>query len=119
MMMNQAAVTLDEILAIPGNRAVFAALAKLMAEEKAIAFVGAGASAGMYPLWGKFIELLADHAVEKGKAAEKDAARWKADKTSSPQQRVNNIVRRLGEPLYRRFLKETFGPQRGADGKRY
>jgi SIR2-like domain len=119
MMTNQTPFTLDEILAIPGNRAVFAALAKLMAEEKAIAFVGAGASAGMYPLWGKFIELLADHAVEKGKAAEKDAARWKADKTSSPQQRVNNIVRRLSEPLYRHFLKETFGPQRGADGKRY
>lgn len=112
-------ITLDDILAIPGNRRVFDALTKLMAEEKAIAFAGAGASAGMYPLWGRFIEMLADHAVEEGKAAEKDATRWKADKTASPQQRVNNIIRKLGEPPYRRFLKATFGPQRGDDGKRY
>jgi len=84
-MTDQAIITLDEILAIPGNRAVFDALTKLMTEEKAIAFIGAGTSAGMYPLWGSFIEMLADHAVEEGKATEKDAARWKADKTASPQ----------------------------------
>jgi hypothetical protein len=115
--------TLDDILAITGNRAVFEALTKLMAADKptdrAIAFVGAGASAGMYPLWGRFIEMLADHAVAEGKAEAKDATRWKADKTSSPQQRVNNILRRLGEPSYRSFLKTTFGPRTGDDGKRY
>ena len=85
---------LNEILGLPGNRRIFNSLAKLLREQKAIAFVGAGTSAGMYPLWGKFIELLADHAVAEGKAEAKDAARWKADRTSTPQQRVNVILRK-------------------------
>ena len=55
--------TIDDVLAVAGNRPVFEALVSILEARKAIAFVGAGASAGMYPLWGKFIELLADHAV--------------------------------------------------------
>lgn len=110
---------LDEILAIPGNRPVFEDLQKLLAEKKAIAFVGAGASAGMYPLWGEFIGKLADFAVEKSKAEPKDCDRWKADRTSTPQQRVNTILRKLGEDYYRQFLRETFAPRYGGDGKRY
>jgi hypothetical protein len=76
----------------------------------------------MYPLWGKFIELLADHAVAEGEAEEKDAKRWKADTTSTPQQRVQrhpSKVGELGEPLYRNFLRATFGPRKGPDGRRY
>jgi SIR2-like domain len=110
---------LDEILEIPGNRSVFEDLQKLLAEKKAIAFVGAGASAGMYPLWGEFIGKLADFAVEKSKAEPKDRDRWKADRTSTPQQRVNTILRKLGEDYYRQFLRETFAPRYGGDGKRY
>jgi hypothetical protein len=111
-------ITLADILQIPGNEAVFNKLKQLLQNEKAVAFVGAGASAGLYPLWGKFIELLADHAVHEGKAGPKDAKRWKADTTCTPQQRVNTILRKLGEPLYREFLRNTFGPTR-SDGKRY
>jgi hypothetical protein len=109
----------DEILAIPGNRPVFEALTAALRNEEAIAFVGAGASAGMYPLWAKFIELLADHAVAEGKAEPQDAARWKADTTSTPQQRVSVILRRLGDDRYYRFVKDTFGPRMGPDGRRY
>jgi hypothetical protein len=112
-------LTRDEILSIPGNRPVFDALTSALSDHEAIAFVGAGASAGMYPLWGEFIELLADHAVAEGKAEPKDAARWKADTTSTPQQRVNVILRRLGEPRYRNFLKDTFSPRRDPEGRRY
>ncbi len=110
---------LNEILDLPGNRRVFDALAGLLRAEQAIAFLGAGASAGMYPLWSQFIDQLADHAAAEGKAEARDAARWKADKTSSPQQRVNVIVRRLGEDKYRNFLKATFGPRYHSEGKRY
>ncbi|HEY0838345.1 MAG TPA: SIR2 family protein [Azospirillum sp.] len=113
------ASSLDDILAIRGNRAAFDALVGTMAEGKAVAFVGAGASAGLYPLWDAFIDQLADHAVTVGKAESKDAARWKADRTSTPQQRVNTILRKLGEPAYRNFLRETFRDKPGADGKRY
>ena len=110
---------LNEILEIPGNRPVFDDLQRLLADKKAIAFVGAGASAGMYPLWGEFIGQLADYAVDKGKAEPKDRDRWKADRTSTPQQRVNTILRKLGDDHYRQFLRETFAPRRAADGKRY
>lgn len=65
-------LTRDEILSIHGNRPVFDVLTAALRDGEAIAFVGAGASAGMYPLWGKFIELLADHTVVKGKAELKD-----------------------------------------------
>ncbi|MHC1788674.1 SIR2 family protein [Solidesulfovibrio sp.] len=84
--------------------------------RKPIAFVGAGASAGLYPLWGRFIEDLADHAVAAGKAEPGDAARWKKDTVSSPQRRVDTIVRKLEEGGYRAFLKTVFGPRRGSDG---
>jgi hypothetical protein len=111
--------TTENVLAVAGNRPVFETLISILEVGKAIAFVGAGASAGMYPLWGRFIELLADHAVAEGKAEERDAKRWKADTTSTPQQRVNTILRKLGEPLYRSFLRTTFGPRKGPDGRRY
>lgn len=118
-MTEQTNLTRDEILSLPGNRPVYDALVSALGDHEAIAFVGAGASSGMYPLWSEFIEQLADHAVAEGKAEPRDAARWKADTTSTPQQRVNVIKRRLDEPRYRNFLKETFGPREGPDGKRY
>ncbi|MFC7333880.1 SIR2 family protein [Rhodocista pekingensis] len=91
----------------------------MVGSGEAVAFVGAGASAGLYPLWGQFIDQLADHAVEVGKAEPKDAERWKRNNGSTPQQRVNAILRKLGDDRYRQFLKSTFGPKRGADGKRF
>jgi hypothetical protein len=112
-------VSLDEILEIPGNRPVFEALADSLRQRRSVAFVGAGASAPLYPLWGELLERLADFAVEKAKAESKDAARWKADTSSGPQQRVNVIVRKLGDNYYRDFLKATFSARLGSDGKRY
>ena len=110
---------LKDILAIRGNRPVFNELQGLLAEQQVGAFVGAGASAGMYPLWDSFIEQLADYAVARGKAQQKDRDRWRADTSSTPQQRVNNIVRKLGNTPYRDFLRQTFAPRRSGDGKRF
>ena len=109
----------DDILAIPGNKVVFDTLTSILRDQDAIAFVGAGVSAGLYPLWGEFVDKLADHAVAEGKVEQKFADRWKADMTSTPQQRVNVILRKLGDVHYSRFLKETFGPRMGGDGRRY
>ena len=108
---------LDDILDISNNRQVFEDLKKLFAEEQAVAFVGAGASAGMYPQWGQVIDGLADYAVDYGRAKPSDRDRWKADTTSTPQQLVNTILRRLDEAYYHNFLKSTFAPRRGSDGK--
>jgi tetratricopeptide (TPR) repeat protein len=111
--------TLEDILKIPGNRAVFKSLKALLRDRQASVFVGAGASAGLYPLWGDFIEQLADHAVAEGKASPSDAKRWKKDTKSTPQQKINNILRKLEDPLYRQFLQTTFAPKKGTDGRRY
>ncbi|HEX6371604.1 MAG TPA: SIR2 family protein [Longimicrobium sp.] len=110
---------LDEILALPGNRAAFQDLSAVLAAREAIAFVGAGASAGIYPLWDQFIEQMGDYAVAQGKADAQDRARWKGDRTSTPQQRVSTIVRKLGPAHYHQFLRETFGARRGPDRKAY
>ncbi len=118
-MTQRAPLSLDEILSLPGNQPVYDALIATLRARTAIAFVGAGASAGMYPLWGEFIGLLADYAVAEGKAKPSDAARWKANTNLAPQQRVNVILRVLGEPHYRNFLKTTFRPRKGPDGRRY
>jgi len=45
---------------IPGNPGVFEDLVELVGSEEAIAYVGAGASAPLYPLWGELIRRLAD-----------------------------------------------------------
>lgn len=118
-MTRRSPLTRDEILSLPGNRPVYETLTDALRGRKSVAFVGAGASAGMYPLWGQLIGRLADYAVMEGKAEPRDADRWKADKTFTPQQRVNTILRKLGEAHYHNFLKETFGPRRGPDGRRY
>ena len=60
--------SLNELLEIPGNRFVFEQLKQHLGTRRAVCFVGAGASAGLYPMWGAFIELLADIAFAEGKA---------------------------------------------------
>jgi hypothetical protein len=44
----------------------------VIATEEAIAFVGAGASSGLYPLWAELIRQLADEAVKQGLAEDAD-----------------------------------------------
>lgn len=100
----------------PDNPRVLENLKDTFSKHKPIAFVGAGASAGLYPMWDPFIGQLADHTVAQGKAAPTDAERWKKDKDSTPQQRVDTIIRKLGVERYHTFLEKTFGPQRGCDG---
>ena len=45
----------DDVLAIPGNEYVLGRLEQLVTAEQALAFVGADASAALYPLWGGLI----------------------------------------------------------------
>jgi len=61
---------------LPGNEFVLRQLRDLVASGRAIAFVGAGASAGLYPLWTGLIHKLANEAVDRGLATEADRAFW-------------------------------------------
>ena len=61
---------------IPGNESAFEKLKEIVDSREAIAFVGAGASAGLYPLWTQLLLLLADQAVDCGLATEADREFW-------------------------------------------
>jgi len=67
---------LDDVLSIDGNRHVFDRLRALIESRRAIAFSGAGASAGPYPLWPELVSLLIGEAVKRGLASEADRATW-------------------------------------------
>lgn len=109
---------IDAILRHRGNAAVFDDLLHLMEGRKAIAFVGAGASAGMYPLWREFLQQLLSYAVKLQKI-DPASASHPSSLDGSPQQQLNRIVRRLGRGEYEKFLRQTFGPRQRSDGRRY
>jgi hypothetical protein len=101
---------------IPGNEWALLKLRETVASGEAIAFVGAGASAGLYPLWTQLINLLADKAVERGFADRSQASQWKKS-GATPQAIAMGIKRTLGEAGLGRLLYEIFSPRAGADEK--
>ena len=104
---------------IPGNEHAFKQLQELVASGEAIAFVGAGASSGRYPLWGQLIDQLMDEAVRRGLADEDDRAAWERMVGRRAQQVARLVRAKLGDRAYAEIMRETFGRQRGPDGKSY
>ncbi len=109
--------TLDDILKIPGNRPIFEDLQRLLIEKKAIAFVGAGASAGMYPLWGDLIRQLCEEAVASGFASEADRQFWLSMADTKPAQVVRGIRQKVTSPQLGLLLRNIFGPK--PEGQRF
>ena len=102
-------------LQIPGNRHAYESLRTLVASGQAIAFVGAGASAGLYPLWPALIRQLADAAVQFDHRNEESRDYWlKTD----PQDAVDQIKNSLGG-TYRDKIREIFASRVGKDGNWY
>ena len=102
---------------IPGNRQVFDELVKLLVSGDAVAFVGAGASAGLYPLWPQLIGRLADAAIAAGMADESTKQAWCG--SIDALEAARQIRRRLGVGTFAEVVREVFAPRRGADDKRY
>ena len=101
---------------IPGNTKVLEDLTELLASGEATGFIGAGASAGLYPLWSGLLEILVDAAVDAGKADAEDRRIWlKMDALQAAQQ----IRGELGEGTFIEQIQQTFGPRTGPDGKRF
>ncbi|MEM9291025.1 MAG: SUMF1/EgtB/PvdO family nonheme iron enzyme [Acidobacteriota bacterium] len=100
---------------IPGNPDVFEKLVELLRSGEAVGFVGAGASAGLYPLWPRLIEELADAAV----AAGADPAFKSAWLSMDALEAASQIRQALGEGPFSARIEESFGPKTGADGLRY
>lgn len=109
------ASTANDWREIPGNEYAFERLRELLTAEESIAFVGAGASAGLYPLWNGLLKTLADEAVKRGLATPADRDLWLLPGTK-PQQAVRGIKQALGAGIYAELLRQVFGPRTGADG---
>jgi tetratricopeptide (TPR) repeat protein len=107
------------VQAVPGNPHVLERLQALLASGRTLGFVGAGASAGLYPLWNALVGELADQAVARGLATDADRAAWLATAAHHPQQAVRGIKQQLGEQVTGAILRATFGPRKGPDGNRY
>jgi tetratricopeptide (TPR) repeat protein len=107
---------LEDILAIPGNAAVYRRLEAMLAEGSAIAFIGAGASFPVYPLWNQLIAQLAHEPVARGLADAADEQYWLRTAATKPLQVASQIHAKLGDPLYHTFLYETFKDRTGPGG---
>jgi tetratricopeptide (TPR) repeat protein len=106
-------------LGIPGNPHVFHGLQELLRTQRAIALVGAGASAGLYPLWGQLLVQLADEAVSRGLASDDDRSAWLRIAARNPQQAVRGIKERVGRQSYGAILAKIFGYRLGKDGRAF
>ncbi len=106
-MIDDMPAALPAILEIPGNQAVYASLKQLLETGSAIAFLGAGTSVPLYPLWPELIANLAHEPVLRGLATEADEQYWLRP-GAKPLQTASQIRAKLGDAFYHTFLYETF-----------
>jgi tetratricopeptide (TPR) repeat protein len=87
------------------NAPGLAALREHLASGDVVAFLGAGVSVPLYPLWAGLIGELVDAAA--GRLSEGEAATCRALAGSAPEEVVEIIRRSLGGPSYRAVLREV------------
>jgi len=81
------------------------ALREYLASGQAVAFLGAGVSAPLYPLWTGLIGDLVDAAA--GRMSGEEAATCRALAAESPEEVVEIIRQQLGVPNYREVLRQV------------
>jgi tetratricopeptide (TPR) repeat protein len=82
-----------------------AALRRYLDSGEAVAFLGLGASAPLYPLWNRLISELVDEAA--GRVHKREAETIRALAQESPEEVVEVIRRELGVASYRAVLREV------------
>jgi tetratricopeptide (TPR) repeat protein len=82
-----------------------AALRSYLESGEAVAFLGAGVSAPLYPLWAGLIGELLDAAAAR--LGEAEAATCRALAGSAPEEVVEIVRRSLGGPSYHAVLREV------------
>jgi len=87
------------------NKPGLTALREYLAAGEAVAFLGAGVSAPLYPLWAGLIGQLVDSAADR--LTEPQAATCRALATSSPEEVVEILRRSLGVAGYREVLRDV------------
>src|SRR5260370_33896379 len=106
-MIDDMPAALPAILEIPGNQAVYDSLKQLLETGSAIAFLGAGTSVPLYPLWPQLIKQLAHEPVLRGLATDADEQYWLRSAATKPLQVASQIPAKLRDPVYHTFLFET------------
>jgi tetratricopeptide (TPR) repeat protein len=97
-----------QIKEIPGNEHVLEKLYKLLDAGEAIALVGAGASAGLWPLWDEVLNGFVDYSLKLGKITETEVNFLKEDALRNPLKVAQQIRKRMEERDYFEYLQETF-----------
>jgi tetratricopeptide (TPR) repeat protein len=87
------------------NEPGLSALREYLTSGQAVAFLGAGVSAPLYPLWVGLIGDLVDAAA--GRMSEEEAVTCRALATESPEEVVEIIRQQLGVPAYREVLRQV------------
>jgi tetratricopeptide (TPR) repeat protein len=99
------------------NAAGDAALRKYLASGKAVAFLGAGASAPLYPLWQAVIAELIDAGVARGLGSEA-AVTCRELAGDQPDAVVELLSQHLGTAQYREALRQVFRVRRDPESGR-
>jgi hypothetical protein len=86
------------------NEPGLTALRAYLASGQAVAFLGAGVSAPLYPLWDGLIGELVDAAA--GRLGERETATLRALARQSPEEVVEIVLQQLGVASYRELLRE-------------
>jgi tetratricopeptide (TPR) repeat protein len=87
------------------NNRGLASLRRNLAAREAVAFLGAGVSAPLYPLWDGLINELVDMAADQMSADEAATCRRLAQQ--APEEVVELVRRSLGAGYYREVLREV------------
>jgi len=107
----------NQIKQFPGNETVLEKLYKLLDAEEAIAFVGAGASAGLWPLWDEFLTGFVEHSRKLGKIKKPEAEFFKKEAVQNQLETTQQLRDKIGDWDYFEYLQETFkdnvSPQTG------
>jgi len=110
------------IMSVAGNAFALSMLVGSLSNElhhrRPIAFVGAGASAELYPLWQPLLWELGKTAVEQGIIADDIRQEWMDIAQNDPPGAAKRIIADLGEAAFRSFIASQFC-RKSADGERY
>jgi len=92
----------------PGNALVLDKLVERLIGGEVVGFLGAGASAELYPGWNGLVERFLEHALASGYATDAQAEAVRLE--GSPHQKAEKIASLVGHPTVKRLIKETFAP---------
>ncbi len=98
------------------NRPGIEALLERLEQGDALAFLGAGTSAPLYPLWGELVSNLIDASADR--LGVEVAATCRALANDRPDAVVEIVRKRLGVADYRELLRTLFRPRRDPDSGR-